>query len=106
MASPVVLVHAVTGISDRSGLDPLSSITIYVLAEGSVDSTLSGNGVTSSGKELGDTGCVEASFRQAECCSKTCSASSHDNSVIFMIDDGVFVATTREVSLPRTQRLS
>jgi len=46
--------------------DTTDMIVLHVLSESSIDTTLSGNSVTSCRKQLAYTSSIEASFRQTE----------------------------------------
>jgi hypothetical protein len=64
----------------------------HSLSKGSVDTTLSGNGMRSSGEQLGDTGSVEAGLGKTEGGSQTSTAGADDESIVFVVNDGVLVA--------------
>jgi hypothetical protein len=59
------------------------------VAQSCVDTALSGNGVRSGWEKLGDASSFETSLRQTEGGSETCTTSSDDDGVVFVINDGV-----------------
>jgi hypothetical protein len=62
-----------------------------VLSKRGIDTSLCSYGMRSGGKKLGNTGRVEASFSKTESCSQTRASSSNNDSVILVVDDGVFL---------------
>lgn len=82
--------HAVGRVSVPTlDIDPMCR---HSLSEGSVDTTLSGDSVRSGREELGNTGSVEASLSETESGSQTGTTSTDNQSIVFMVNDGVLVA--------------
>ena len=86
MPPPVILVHAAIIVS-------LLYNTAYrklnVLSKRSINTTLCSYSVRTSGKELRDTGSVEASLSETKGCSQTRTSSTNNNGIILVIDDRV-----------------
>lgn len=94
--------HAVGRVSVPTlDLDPICR---HSLSEGSVDTTLSGDSVRSGREKLGDTGSVEASLGETEGGSQTGTTSTNNQSIVFVVNDGVLVAEERR-SLLRAKGL-
>lgn len=55
-----------------------------------MDAYLGSNGVWSGREELCNTGSVETSFSKTESSTKTSTTSTDDNSIVFVVNDGVF----------------
>lgn len=66
-----------------------SPVVLVHVTQGSVDTALCGDGVTSRGEELGDTGSVEASLGKTESSAQTGTTSTHDDGIVLVINDGV-----------------
>lgn len=62
-----------------------SPVILVHVTQSSVDTTLSSDGVTSCGEELGDTGCVEASLGKTEGGTKTGTTSTDDEGIVLVI---------------------
>jgi hypothetical protein len=88
--SPVILVHAVNCVLVPT-LD-IATICRHSLSKSGVDTTLSGNGMRSSREQLGDTGSVETSLGETERGSQTGTTSTDNESIVFVVNDGVLVA--------------
>jgi len=67
-----------------------SPVVVVHVSERGVDATLGGDGVGSCGKQLGDTGRVEARLGQSKGCSQTSSSCTDDEGIVFVVNDGVF----------------
>lgn len=70
----------------------IATICRHSLSESGVDTTLGGNGMRSSGEQLGDTGSVEASLGETEGGSQTSTTGADNESIVFVVNDGVLVA--------------
>lgn len=79
-----ILVTEPVGTLD--GIVHVPSPVIFVhVSEGSVDSTLRGNSVTSGREEFRDTGRVEASLGKTESRAETGTASANDEGIVFVV---------------------
>ncbi len=79
-----ILVAEPVGALDGIVHVPPPVILVHV-PEGSVDATLGGNGMTSRGEELRDTGSVEAGLGKTECCTETRATCADNESIVLMI---------------------
>jgi len=59
--------------------------------EGGIDSSLSGDRVTSRREEFSDTSSVEASFGETESSPQSSTAGANNNRIILVVDDRIFV---------------
>lgn len=57
----------------------------YVLSESGIDTTLSGDSVTSGREELGNTGSVETSLGETESSAQSGTTSTDDDSIILVV---------------------
>lgn len=57
----------------------------HILPEGSIDATLGSDSVTSRREELGNTGSVEASFRETESGTQSGTTSADDDGIVLVI---------------------
>jgi len=86
-------VHAVVRVSVPTLY--VASKCRHSLSKSGVDTTLSGDGVRSGGEQLGDTSSVEAGLSETEGGSQTGATSTNNESIVFMVNDGVLVAEER-----------
>jgi len=63
------------------------------VAEGSVDTSLGGDGMGSGGEKLGDAGGLETSLGESEGSSETGTTGTDNDSIILMINDSVVTDT-------------
>lgn len=66
-----------------------SPVVLRHVTESSVDTTLSGDSVGSSGEKLGDTGGLESTLGKTESSSQTGTTSTDNYSVKLVVDDWV-----------------
>lgn len=71
-----------------------------------VDTTLSSDCVTSCGEKLRYAGSVEPCFGKTEGCSQTCTSSTDNDRIVFMVYYGILIASDGEFGLFRSQRLT
>jgi hypothetical protein len=68
-----------------------SEVQAHSLSKRGIDTSLRGDGVRSCREQLRYAGRVEASLGETECCSQTSASGSNNDSVILVVDDGVFL---------------
>lgn len=75
------------------------------VAESCVDASLCCNGVGAGGKELGDARCFQARLGEANGSAEACTASSQDDGIVVVIDEGVVGGYRRRAGRGRPSAL-